>query len=177
MVNELIKQAVREASKEYKDIPDFEERVEEHAEKVEEFMKLVYRGDLINKLQCTKEKHGAKFPQISDKSVYFTLPNENIRIMYVYANGSWGRVLGKETPESKAFMDDLLRDGIITVEGKVNCVYPSAETRKRCFSHGIIIEGKTGSGMSYNFHDQTVKNIAEELKKRGCKEVKNNKED
>ncbi|WP_155402896.1 hypothetical protein [Methanosarcina mazei] len=50
MVNELIKQAVREASKEYKDIPDFEERVEEHAEKVEEFMKLVYRGDLINKL-------------------------------------------------------------------------------------------------------------------------------
>lgn len=26
--------------------------------------------------------------------------------------------------------------------------------------------------MSSDFHDQTVKNIAEELKKRGCKEVK-----
>lgn len=37
MVNELIKQAVREASKEYKDIPDFEERCIEHAEKLEEF--------------------------------------------------------------------------------------------------------------------------------------------
>lgn len=38
MVNELILNAVKEASKSHADLPDFEERCIEHAEKLEEFM-------------------------------------------------------------------------------------------------------------------------------------------
>lgn len=37
MVNEFILNAVKEASKEHADLPDYEERCIEHAEKLEEF--------------------------------------------------------------------------------------------------------------------------------------------
>lgn len=124
MVDEFILAAVKETSKEYKDLPNYDKLCEEHAEKVETFLKMVYKGNLLDKLQTIKEKHGAVFPQISDKLVFFTLPNKKTRIMYVYSKGSWGRILGEETPESKAFMDDLLSEGIITEFGIANCEYP-----------------------------------------------------
>lgn len=38
MVNELILNAVKEASKSHADLPDYEERCIEHVEKLEEFM-------------------------------------------------------------------------------------------------------------------------------------------
>jgi len=44
MVNELILNVVKEASKEHADLPDYEERCIEHAEKLEEFMTKMLDG-------------------------------------------------------------------------------------------------------------------------------------
>ena len=89
MVNELILNAVKEASKSHADLPDYEERCIEHAEKLEEFM---------TKMLTTSRQ--AKEP----------------------------------CPEKIGFM-------------------------------------------TQDIHVKNIESIAEELKKRGCKEVKINKED
>lgn len=46
MVNELILQAVKEASKAHKDLPDFEGRCIEHTEKLEEFLRLLEHKEI-----------------------------------------------------------------------------------------------------------------------------------
>ena len=44
MVNDFILAAVKETSKSHADLPDFEERCIEHAEKVEEFMNRIIKA-------------------------------------------------------------------------------------------------------------------------------------
>lgn len=75
------------------------------------------------KLNELKIKYNIIFPQIDDKSVHFTLKGVPIRYMYYFSNGSWGLILGKETDESKAFMESLLKEGFFTLEGKANYKY------------------------------------------------------
>lgn len=44
MVNDFILAAVKETSKSHADLPDYEERCIEHAEKLEEFMRIVVQA-------------------------------------------------------------------------------------------------------------------------------------
>lgn len=55
MVNELILQEVKEASKSHADLPDFEERCIEHAEKLEEFMNKMLTTSRPAKEPCPEQ--------------------------------------------------------------------------------------------------------------------------
>lgn len=55
MVNELILQAVKEASKAHADLPDFEERCIEHVEKLEEFMCKMLTTSRQSKEPCPEQ--------------------------------------------------------------------------------------------------------------------------
>lgn len=55
MVNELILNAVKEASKSHADLPDYEERCIEHVEKLEEFMTKITEAG-IKKLNEEKQE-------------------------------------------------------------------------------------------------------------------------
>ena len=67
-MNELILQAVKEASKEHADLPDFEERCIEHVEKLEEFMNKMLTTSRQAKEPCP-EKIGFMTQDIHVKNI------------------------------------------------------------------------------------------------------------
>jgi hypothetical protein len=68
MVNELILNAVKEASKAHKDLPDFEGRCIEHAEKLEDFMCKMLTSSRPAKEPCP-EKIGFMTQDIHVKNI------------------------------------------------------------------------------------------------------------
>ena len=114
----LILESVKEASKEYTDVPHYKQLCEEHAKKVEKFLQAYFLKPVLIKLVI---KHNVLSIKTKDNAVYFTI--NGFPMGYYYSTDKWYLGFGPELPESKAFMDDLLKAGIIAEDGKANLTY------------------------------------------------------
>jgi hypothetical protein len=81
--------------------------------------------ELLEKLDELKKNHTAiQFIDIRNKSVSFSVKGHFLKFIYLFDyEDKWGIAFGNEVPESKAFMKDLIKAGIVTRAGKANLVY------------------------------------------------------
>jgi len=84
-------------------------------------------SDLESKFKEIREKHNAILPVVEDGEVSFTLHDPDVQrhnYWYFKCSTHWEHWFREETPESRAFLEDLIKEGIVTIDGKANFSHP-----------------------------------------------------